>query len=115
MILDAEARADDWFRDRIFDVCVVGSGPAGVTLARRLGARGISVGLFEGGALKFTAESQALYEGATAGQPYYPLDGSRLRFFGGSSNHWGGWTGSLDPYDFDAKPHHPLSGWPISK
>ena len=26
MILDAEARADDWFRDRIFDVCVVGFG-----------------------------------------------------------------------------------------
>ncbi len=115
MILDAEARADDWFRDRIFDVCVVGSGPAGVTLARRLGARGWSVGLFEAGGLELKAESQELYKGATEGQPYYPLDATRLRFFGGSSNHWGGWTRPLDPYDFEPKPHHPLSGWPIAR
>jgi choline dehydrogenase-like flavoprotein len=115
MILDAEARADDWFRDRIFDVCVVGSGPAGVTLARRLAARGASVGLFEAGGLELKPESQELYKGETAGQPYYPLEAARLRFFGGSSNHWGGWTRPLDPYDFDPKPHHSLSGWPIRK
>lgn len=115
MILDAEARADDWFRDRIFDVCVVGSGPAGVSLARRLAAAGVSVGLFEAGGLELKPESQDLYKGATAGQPYYPLDATRLRFFGGSSNHWGGWTRPLDAYDFEAKPHHPLSGWPIGK
>lgn len=115
MILDAEARADDWFRDRVFDVCVVGSGPAGVTLARRLGAQGVSVGLFEAGGLELKPESQELYKGEATGQPYYPLDATRLRFFGGSSNHWGGWTRPLDPYDFEAKPHHPLSGWPITK
>lgn len=115
MILDAEARTDDWFRDRVFDVCVIGSGPAGVTLARRLGANGVSVGLFEAGGLTYTPQSQDLYKGTTAGQPYYALDGARLRFFGGSSNHWGGWTRPLDPYDFDPKPHHPLSGWPIAK
>jgi choline dehydrogenase-like flavoprotein len=115
MILDAEARTDDWFRDRIFDVCVVGSGPAGVTLARRLAAGGTSVGLFEAGGLELKPESQELYKGETAGQPYYPLDAARLRFFGGSSNHWGGWTRPLDPYDFETRPHHPLSGWPIGK
>jgi choline dehydrogenase-like flavoprotein len=113
MILDAEARADDWFRERIFDVCVVGSGPAGVTLARRLGAVGRSVGLFEAGAIELQPESQNFYDGATAGQPYYSLQACRLRFFGGSSNHWGGWTRELDPYDFEPKPHHALSGWPI--
>ena len=56
-----------------------------------------------------------LYEGTTSGQPYFPLDGARLRFLGGSSNHWGGWTRPLDPHDFEPKAHHPLSGWPISK
>jgi choline dehydrogenase-like flavoprotein len=114
MIEDAEERTDDWF-DRVFDVCVVGAGPAGITLARKLGERGLSVGLFEAGGLEFTSESQALYEGTTSGQPYFPLDGARLRFLGGSSNHWGGWTRPLDPYDFEPKAHHPLSGWPISK
>ena len=115
MIDDAERRTDSWFRDHVFDVCVVGSGPAGMTLARRLGQRGLSVGLFEAGGLEFTSESQALYEGKTSGRPYFPLDGARLRFFGGSSNHWGGWTRALDPHDFESKAHHPLSGWPIVK
>ncbi len=115
MILDAETRADDWFRDRVFDVCVIGSGPAGVTLARRLGARGLSVGLFEAGGMALSPDSQDLYQGTTVGQPYYPLEGTRLRFFGGSSNHWGGWTRPLDPYDFEPKAHNPLSGWPIAK
>jgi choline dehydrogenase-like flavoprotein len=115
MIEDAEDRTDDWFRDRLLDVCIVGAGPAGITLARCLTGRGLSVGLFEGGGLEPSAESQALYEGKTAGQSYYPLDGARLRYFGGSSNHWGGWTRPLDAYDFEAKTHHPLSGWPIGK
>jgi choline dehydrogenase-like flavoprotein len=115
MILDSETRADDWFRDRIFDVCIIGSGPAGVTLARRLATRGLSVGLFEGGGESLTEESQELYQGTTAGQPYYALDAARLRFFGGSSNHWGGWTRPLDEYDFTPKAHSPLSGWPIAK
>jgi choline dehydrogenase-like flavoprotein len=115
MILDAEARAEDWFRDRVFDVCVIGSGPAGVTLARRLGKAGLSVGLFEGGSETLTNESQELYQGKTAGQPYYALDAARLRFLGGSSNHWGGWTRPLDAHDFEARAHNPMSGWPITK
>src|SRR6478609_7611181 len=110
MILDSETRTEDWFRDRVFDVCVIGSGPAGITLARRLGARGLSIGLFEAGGTKLSADSQNLYKGATVGQPYYQLDAARLRFFGGSSNHWGGWTRPLDPYDFQVKAHNPLSG-----
>lgn len=115
MIADAEARTDDWFRDRIFDACVIGGGPAGITLARKLGGLGISVGLFEGGGLEPTPESQELYQGDAVGQPYYPLDGTRLRYFGGSSNHWGGWTRPLDADDFAPRSHHRLSGWPIAK
>jgi choline dehydrogenase-like flavoprotein len=115
MIADAEARSEDWFGDRVFDVCIAGTGPAGITLARRLGQRGLSVGLFEAGGLALTTDSQDLYKGVTAGQPYYALDAARLRYFGGTSNHWGGWTRPLDPYDFEANPDNPMSGWPISK
>ena len=113
MIEDAEQRSDDRFA-KTYDVCIIGSGPAGVTLARRLGAKGLSVGLFEGGGLDLTTDSQELYEGTETGQPYYPLDATRLRYFGGSSNHWGGWTHKLDPYDFAPNPDNPLSGWPIT-
>jgi choline dehydrogenase-like flavoprotein len=115
MIVDAETRSDDWFRDRIFDACIVGTGPAGITLARRLARRGLSIGLFEAGGFDLTADSQDLYKGVTSGQPYYALDAARLRYFGGTSNHWGGWTRPLDPYDFEPNPANPLSGWPITK
>lgn len=114
MIEDAEKRAEGRF-DKIYDVCVVGSGPAGTTVARRLGAKGYSVALLEAGALEASQESQDLYTGSTVGQPYFALEVSRLRYFGGSSNHWGGWTYPLDDHDFEANPNNPLSGWPISK
>jgi len=115
MILDAETRADDWFRDRIFDACVLGTGPAGITLARKLARHGLSVGLFEAGGFDLSPDSQDLYKGITTGQPYYALDAARLRYFGGTSNHWGGWTRPLDRYDFEPNPANPLSGWPIAK
>lgn len=115
MIRDAETAEAGAFGDRTFDVCIVGAGPAGITLARRLAAAGKLVGLFEAGGFDYDPASQEVYEGITAGQPYYPLDGCRLRYFGGTSNHWGGWTRALEAYDFEPRPHNPLSGWPIKK
>ncbi len=100
---------------RPFDLCVIGAGPAGITLARRAAAHGLSVALMEAGADELTMESQEVYEGEVVGQDYFPLDTPRLRFFGGSSNHWAGWCRALDPVDFEAKPWNPWSGWPIGR
>ena len=100
---------------RAFDVCVIGAGPAGITLARRLADAGAEVALMEAGTLEITAESQEIYEGEIAGLDYFPLDAARLRFFGGTSNHWGGWCRALDAHDFDPKPFNDLSGWPIGR
>ena len=113
MILDAQD-LDRTLFDRIFDICVVGSGPAGITLARQLAATGLSVALMEGGGLDLTDESQSLYEGAVEGLDNFELDVSRLRFFGGSSNHWHGQCKGLEDSDFLARPYAPLSGWPIT-
>mgnify|MGYP006385050879 CR=1 FL=1 len=95
MIFDAQDMDRSLF-DRTFDVCVVGSGPAGMTLARTLAASGFQVALMEGGGLDFTEESQDLYLGRVTGLDNEELDVSRLRFFGGSSNHWYGRTRPLE-------------------
>lgn len=95
--------------------CITGSGPAGVTIARELAAAKVPVVIFEAGGRDFTDESQDFYGGTSTGDPYFYLDVTRLRYFGGSSNHWAGWCRVLDALDFEAKAHVPDSGWPINR
>ena len=97
------------------DVCIIGAGAAGLTLARRLTKRGRSVTLLESGGLDFEADTQALYRGTNVGMPYYDLDQSRLRFFGGTVAIWGGRCALLDPIDFKKREWVPHSGWPITR
>ncbi len=96
-------------------VIVIGSGPAGVTIARKLSAANIPVAIFEAGAGDYTEESQDFYKGATIGDPYFDLDVTRLRYFGGSSNHWAGWCRVMDAIDFEPKAWVPDTGWPIGR
>ncbi|MEN8174346.1 MAG: GMC family oxidoreductase [Pseudomonadota bacterium] len=96
------------------DVAIVGGGPAGITLARALAKSGAEILLVESGGLEPDAETQNLYHGQSVGIPY-PLEGSRLRFLGGSSNHWGGYCLPLDEIDFEQRDWVPYSGWPISR
>lgn len=96
------------------DVCIVGAGAAGISLARQLMQAGKRVLLLESGGLDFENETQSLYEGDNVGMPYYDLVDARLRFFGGTTNIWGGRCVPLDPIDFQHRNWVPHSGWPIS-
>jgi choline dehydrogenase-like flavoprotein len=97
------------------DLCVVGAGAAGIAIALRFIGTGRRVLLVESGGLDFDGATQALYEGANVGRDYFDLDVCRLRFFGGTTNHWEGRCRPLDPLDFEARPWVPYSGWPISR
>ena len=99
MLADATT-ADRSAFERTFDACVIGAGPAGITLARRLAAQGLTVALMEAGGLEITEESQDAYRGTNVGMEYFDLDICRLRYFGGTSNHWGGWSRALEAVDF---------------
>jgi choline dehydrogenase-like flavoprotein len=97
------------------DLAIVGGGPAGISLALALANAPISIALLESGGTAFDAATQQLYMGAKEGVSYLPLEGSRLRYLGGSTNHWGGWCRPLDEIDFEARPWLPNSGWPIRR
>ncbi len=95
------------------DICIVGGGPAGITLALELRDTPLKVVLLESGDLHPDPETQALYQGPNLGFQYDPLDEARLRFLGGSSNHWAGNCMRLRPIDFEQLDWMPHSGWPI--
>lgn len=61
-----------------FDICIVGAGAAGITLALSFIKSGLKVGVFEGsGETPPTQDELDLYNGEVGGKPY-PLIGSRL-------------------------------------
>ncbi|MDC3295028.1 NAD(P)-binding protein [bacterium] len=73
-----------------YDFTIIGTGPAGTTLAINLAKNGKKVLLLEAGGYDYTSESQGIYEGTIEG-PYPNISSeTRLRFFGGTSGHWGG-------------------------
>ncbi len=112
MLIDARNLDDNSRTDA--DLAIIGAGPAGISLARRLANARTNVCLIESGGLSADAETQDLYQGETPGIEY-PLVSSRLRYFGGTSGHWGGFCRPLDPIDFEQRDWIPLSGWPFGR
>ena len=101
------------------DLCLIVAGAAGITIARRLSATGLEICLLEAGGLDLDLEVQDLYAGPAEGT-VLPTDSayltrSRLRYFGGSTNHWTGYCRPLDDIDFTVRPWVPNSGWPFPK
>ncbi len=96
-----------------YDVCIIGSGAAGITIAKYLSKYNLKISLIEGGPLDFSKKSQDLYKGELIGDPYYPLDVVRLRYLGGSTNHWGGMSRPFDEVDFERDYFGEEFKWPI--
>ena len=104
---------------REVDVCVIGAGAAGITLALELDASGLSVLVLESGGTDLEPATQDLHAGEVVGRPLTTLDTSvrldqtRLRFLGGTTNHWAGFCRPLHPIDFEERGGLHRSGWPI--
>ncbi len=106
------------------DICIIGAGTAGMTLAHTFINHGCEVLLLESGGLKPEKQSQLLSFGENVGHPYFPLDTARPRGLGGSTNRWllamgenqfGARMRPLDPIDFEKREEIPYSGWPFGK
>jgi choline dehydrogenase-like flavoprotein len=96
------------------DLCIIGAGAAGISMAIDWMNKGYKVLLLEGGGFKYDEKIQDLYAGKQTGQRYYPLKSARLHYFGGTTNHWAGMCSILDPIDFKKRDWVPYSGWPIT-
>jgi choline dehydrogenase-like flavoprotein len=97
------------------DICIVGSGAAGISMALEWLNTPYKVILLEGGGFEYEQQMQDLYKGKTTGQRYYPLDSARLHYFGGTTGHWAGFCSTFDPIDFKERDWVPHSGWPIKR
>ena len=113
-------------------VCVIGSGPAGITAAWQLQKAGIKVILIEGSrpyphyqdswpdkVLLYNGEVEGLFvhnEPEFLILPYVnhltPAQ-ERERVFGGTSTHWGGQSRPEDPIDLEGRPGFPA--WPLTR
>jgi choline dehydrogenase-like flavoprotein len=94
------------------DLCIIGGGAAGITIAREFIGTKHQVILLESGGFEFDAATQDFYQGESVGRDYN-LETSRLRYWGGTTNHWSGWCRPLSNADFQERPWFPNSGWPL--
>lgn len=98
-----------------YDVCIIGAGAAGITLALELAGQGRRVCVLEAGGESYTATAQRMLEGSVEGDPYPPLRRTRLSALGGTTHVWAGWCRPLDDVDFQARPALDQAGWPFDR
>jgi choline dehydrogenase-like flavoprotein len=106
------------------EVCVIGSGAAGITAALELGRARQDVILLEGGGRRLQRRYQDTYKGRVEPSDLYrpelrslhpPLDTVRQKRIGGTTGAWGGRCYPLDAIDFETRDYVPCSGWPITR
>ncbi len=119
MLNDARSLSPDAVLEA--DICIIGGGPAGITLALELARRGVDTVVLEGGGTQPDAAAQSLAGGTVRGDGYMPLAETRRRQLGGSPHLWNTRLGSrfgfraapLDAIDFEQRDWVDHSGWPF--
>ncbi len=103
-------------------VCIVGSGPAGLTVAGELARRGAQVVVLESGGEQPDRQIQQLAEATIVGDPLLDTSAVRHRRIGGNANAWsikmadgriGVRYAALHAGDFERRDWIPDSGWPF--
>lgn len=97
------------------DLCIIGGGPAAISMALRLASSGQTITVVAGGGWSETVTNQDLNRGVVSPtSAHEPLEENRRRQFGGASAVWGGRCIPFDPIDFERRSWVPDSGWPFT-
>ncbi len=97
------------------EICIIGAGAAGITLALELAKTSLDVVLLESGGRFAESNTQALYDSEVIGLNHTGIHHGRHRILGGSTVYWSGQSLPLEPIDFERRDWVPFSGWPISR
>jgi GMC oxidoreductase len=116
---EAAARAPGPPAELTADFCVIGAGPAGVTVADGLIRAGASVVLIESGGLDENPQAQELNDGLADGpiikRRWTYLRDGRRRAVQGSASRWGpGFCMPFRASDLEQRPWVADSGWPLT-
>lgn len=95
------------------DVCVVGGGPAGLTIAKTLGVAGHRVILLESGGFDSSGATQELNDGEHDGEAYAGLRRTRHRQLGGTANIWDVGVHGATGAKYVPLSARDLADWPI--
>lgn len=100
--------------DTLYDLCIIGSGPAGLTLCAELAESGKKICILESGEKNKTQTADVLREVESSGEIKIKQS-SRERIWGGTSTTWAGLSSPLDDIDFIDRVHlsHPVH-WPLN-
>lgn len=96
------------------EVAIVGSGPAGITLALELADAGHEVLLIESGGDSYSGDIQRLGDTIGGDALHAPMSRTTRRQIGGASNLWSGRCVPFDPIDFQHRAIVGDAHWPVS-
>ena len=105
----------DGLGDTARDVCIIGAGPVGISLAVELDRMGYSVLLLESGNGSADRRIQELSDAEiVAPNLHDDMSIAVSRQLGGTSNLWGTFCVKYDPVDFAPRPGLVDATWPIT-
>ena len=96
-----------------FDLVIVGSGPAGLTIAKAFQETSLRIAVLESGGMEPTRSSASLNEIVNVGKRRADPELVRRRCVGGTSTIWTGRCGMFDAIDYQKRAWLDMSGWPI--
>ncbi len=98
------------------DICIVGSGPVGLSIAKEFSETNVDILVLESGGFEGESKTQALYNIESVGDPRcIDQENIRRRIWGGSSHIWTGRCAPFEDIDFDHRPWIKYSGWPLTR